>query len=211
MSNSPHVRPLILLNGPPRSGKDEGAAYLYSKYNAHWFRMSQPIKDGLRAMFSMTEQQYKECEAKKDTKMEYLFDLSFREAQIAFSEVFAKEVFGITVFGHLAARKVAKSVSRLFVCSDSGFAQEAHPFVQLVGAKNVLVLRLHRRGCNFDRDSRSYINIEGATNLDLENNGSLTMYRETLDGVVHGWLSTLQQSTEVSWNGQPPLDSPSTV
>lgn len=206
-NNTTVIRPLILLNGPPRSGKDEGAAYLYSKYNAHWFRMSQPIKDALRAMFHMTEAQYKECEAKKDTKMEYLFDLSFREAQIAFSEVFAKEVFGITVFGHLAARRVAQSVSRMFVCSDSGFAQEAHPFVQLVGAKNVLVVRLHRRGCDFSHDSRSYINIDGATNIDLENNGSLTMYRENLDGVVNGWLSTLHQSTETSWNGLPPLAS----
>ena len=136
------VRPLVMLNGPPRSGKDEGAKYLYHKYGAHWFRMSQPIKDALRAMFNMTEAQYKMCEDKKDTKMEFLFDLSFREAQIAFSEVFAKEVFGITVFGHLAARKVAQSVSKLFVCSDSGFAQEAHPFIQLVGAKNVLVMCL---------------------------------------------------------------------
>ncbi len=207
MSDSPIVRPLILLNGPPRSGKDEGAAFLYRKYNAHWFRMSQPIKDALRAMFNMTEAQDKMCEEKKDTKMEFLFDLSFREAQIAFSEVFAKEVFGISVFGHLAARKVAQSVSKLFVCSDSGFAQEAHPFIQLVGAKNVLVVRLHRRGCDFSRDSRSYINIDGATNIDLENNGSLALYHENLQGVVKSWLQHLQQSTDPSWNGLPPLAS----
>lgn len=208
MSDNATIRPLILLNGPPRSGKDEGAAYLYKKYNAHWFRMSQPIKDALRAMFNMTEAQYKECEAKKDTRMEFLFDLSFREAQIAFSEVFAKEVFGITVFGKLAARRVAQSVSKMFVCSDSGFQQEAHPFIQLVGAKNVLVIRLHRTGCDFSQDSRSYINIDGATNIDLDNNASLARYHENLDGVVHGWLSTLHQSTEASWNGVPPLASP---
>jgi hypothetical protein len=153
--------------------------------------MSQPIKDAIRAMFNMTDAQQQYCEEHKDSRLPYLFDCTYREAQIAFSEHFAKELFGVTVFGRLAARRIANSVSRMFVCSDSGFVQEAHPLVQQVGAENVLVIRLHRRGCTFDGDSRSYITIAGATNIDLDNHGSLTLYHERLDGVVTTWLETL--------------------
>lgn len=200
-------RPLILLNGPPRSGKDEGAKYLYHKYNAHWFRMSQPIKDAVRAMFNMTDAQQKHCEEHKDTRLPFLFDCTYREVQIAFSEIFAKELFGVTVFGRLAARRIAQSATRMFVCSDSGFMQEAHPIVQQVGAENVLVIRLHRRGTSFDGDSRSYISIDGATNIDLENHGSLALYHERLDGVVTSWLETLAVSTENYYSAQVRSDS----
>ena len=203
MSNT--FRPLILLNGPPRSGKDEGAKLLYTKYNAHWFRMSQPLKDTVRAMFNMTSLQQQACEDKKDTRMEFLFDRTYREVQIAVSEEFMKPYFGSNVLGHLAARRVANSASRMFVCSDSGFLSEAFPFIQLFGPASVLVVRLHRRGCNFDNDSRSYISVPGATNIDLENHYSLAAYQDNLLEVVKAWLRTLDQSTEVSFNAHRPL------
>ena len=116
---------LVILNGPPRSGKDECAKYLYRQNVAqyvdagvgatfpHWFRMSRPLKDGLRAFFGFTEAEMAELEKHKDKPHALLFDKSWRDVQISLSEQWAKPFFGDEVFGEIALRTLQKSIARV--------------------------------------------------------------------------------------------------
>lgn len=182
-------RSLILLNGPPSSGKDECAKHLYVKLNIHWLRMSQPLKDGLRAMFSMTEAEYADCEKHKDAPCALFMGRTFRDAQIELSEGYAKHSFGQDVFGKLALRKVQRSLSKLFVISDCGFAHEVAPLLQHFRKSEVMLVQLHRPGKTFDNDSRSYIKLDGIREIPLLNSGSLHALHNHIDTLVNGWLA----------------------
>jgi len=179
---------LILFNGPPGSGKDECARHMYKRTTVHWFRYSQPIKDGIRAMFALTEAEYADAEKKKDEPSKMFFGKTFREVQISFSEQWAKVFFSNQIFGHLALRRVKKSISTVFVCSDSGFATEVEPFFQHFHKDDVLLIKLHRPGKSFSADSRNYIDLPGVMTIKLNNDASLNTLFENVDMIVTPWL-----------------------
>jgi hypothetical protein len=183
---------LILFNGPPRSGKDTAASHIYkSTHGAIMFKMSAPLKQGVRAFFDLTDAEVRELEATKDTPSPLLFNYSYRDVQISLSEHWAKEFFGFHVFGKLAARKLRRAVSNVFICSDSGFDYEAKPLIDYIGPANTLLVRLHRAGKTFDKDSRGHITFgpdAGVTEVDMFNNGSVRDFERGLDAVVGSWL-----------------------
>lgn len=183
---------LILFNGPPHSGKHTGADYVWcSRQNVLRIKLSAPIKRAIKAMFDFTDAQVAYLESIKDQRDPLLFNRTYREVQISFSEAWAKDLFSFRVFGHLADRAIAASPSSLFVCSDSGFDYEADPMIKRIGKRNTLLVRLHREGCSFANDSRSYIEIPDVLTVDLFNNGSRNDYHSQLDTVIEEWLKTL--------------------
>jgi len=180
---------IILFNGPPRSGKDTAASFIYSSNPfIHWFRMSQPLKDMVAAFFTLNSTDAKVIEQHKDNKLPLLFDNTFRDLQIWFSEECAKPKFGKDVFGRLARRRVEQSLSSLYICSDCGFVEEAIPLLDLVGPKNILIVQIHRDGCDFTKDSRSYITLPGVQTVKLVNQGHLRDYEYNVKAVVKAWL-----------------------
>jgi len=150
--------------------------------------MSQPLKDMTRALFNWDDAEAEYMEANKDTPQNALYGWSYRAFQIALSEDFIKPKLGGDAFGRLASRIIQRSPSSLFICSDSGFAEEAVPIVRTVGAANVLLVQLQRQGHTFRGDSRSYISLPSVRTVKLENNGSLTDFKEQLCTVVDVWM-----------------------
>lgn len=180
---------LILFNGPPRSGKDTAADFVWKHYdNVRKFKMSQPLKDGIKAFFNLSDAELAQLEAIKDSKHPLLFGNSYRDTQISLSEEWAKECFGLKVFGHLAVRNILRSPASLFVCSDSGFSYEAVPLVEFFGKGNTLLVRLHRTGTSFKHDSRDYVDLPGVMTLDMYNNGEVTQFHAQLQQVIDAWL-----------------------
>ena len=57
-----------------------------------------------------------------------------------------------------------------FTLTDSGFVPEAVPIVKMFDAENCTLIRVHRKGCDFSGDSRSYIDL-GVKTIDVENPG----------------------------------------
>ena len=180
---------LILFNGPRHSGKDTAANHVWRTFeNVRRFKMSRPLKDGIKAFFNLTDAQVAYLEQNKTKPDDLLFGNSYVDTQISLSEHWAKEFFGMTVFGKLAARELATSASTLFVCSDSGFAYEAEPIVRTIGKENTLLIRLHRPGKTFDGDSRSYIEMPGVMTLDMHNAGEVFQFQTQVTQVVQAWL-----------------------
>jgi hypothetical protein len=180
---------LILFNGPRHSGKDTAADHVWRTFdNVRRFKMSRPLKDGIKAFFNLTDAQVTYLENKKTEPDDLLFGRSYVDAHISLSEHWAKDFFGTTVFGRLAARDVQYSASPLLVCSDSGFDYEAAPLIRLVGKENTLLVRLHRPGKSFSGDSRSYVSLADVTTLDLHNSGKLHEFHQQVEQVVRAWL-----------------------
>lgn len=183
---------LILFNGPPRSGKDTAADYVWANYdNVQRIKMSGPLKRGVQAFFNLTDAELRALEETKDSPNDLLLRNSYRDVQISLSEDWAKEKFGMTVFGHLAARVMRSSRSEMFVTSDSGFDYEAVPLVNIVGPANTLLVRVHRPGFDFTKDSRSHITLQRADLLEVDvyNTGTVADFHKRIKAVIDAWLT----------------------
>lgn len=184
---------LILFNGPRHSGKDTASLYCEAAFKAHHFKMSGPIKAAIKAMFDFHDQEVEYLESIKVNPTFLLFEKSYVETQISFSEDWAKQLFGRYVFGDLAARHLRNALrenpaQQLYVCSDSGFETEALPVVDLFGRDNTLLVRICREGKTFAGDSRSYIELDGVQTLTLLNNGTTEQYHEAVYQLVENWI-----------------------
>lgn len=183
---------LILFNGPRHSGKDTAALHVAEILNAYHFKFSAPIKAAIKTAFNLSSQDVDYLESIKTQPTPILFGKSYVEAQISFSEEWAKPSFGQDVFGRWAVNAIrdvqAKAYIRkydLFVSSDSGFACEAWPVIEnLFGVENTLLVRVYRQGKTFDGDSRSYIELPGVETVEIENNDSISDYHKRVISLV---------------------------
>lgn len=171
---------IILVNGPPRSGKDSLAAIFGELRQAKPIKFADPLRKAVPAMFGMAPDVYHDLiENHKETPTDLLMGMSPREAQIWLSEEVMKPRFGKYVFGLVAANAIqAAPYIDTWCFSDSGFTEEAEVIVEAFGAKNVALIKLEREGCTFAGDSRSYISLPGVTELTVPNNNSLAVLWE---------------------------------
>ncbi len=106
----------------------------------------------------------------KEVADERLDGRTYREAMIHTSEVVVKPNFGQDYLGKLAAKNLQPGVN---IFSDGGFGPEVDALAEVVGYGNITIVRLHRDGCDFSKDSRRYLNMPGVNTIDAPNNGTL--------------------------------------
>lgn len=188
------MRQVIFINGPAHSGKDEAAKIIMQNFHARHYKMSRPLKAAFGGFFMLHNSiAHKYCEdpTLKDIPGPATLDFTPRQVLISISEDWAKPTFGDDVLGRLALGFIlASSSTNLVVISDSGFREEAEPIVERVGPENCLLLRMHRKGCNFDGDSRSYIELAdlGVTEVDVQNHFDLYMLQASIKGHLDAWM-----------------------
>ncbi len=203
---------IILINGPPHSGKDTAGKILRRTHGARLYKMSRPLKDGLREFFGFSIDAMKlSVEPNKDDHVVDLFKvawnsniLSWREVQISLSEDWAKPLFGDDILGRIAVGYLMQLSSfDMTVITDSGFRDEALPLVTAFGADNILLIQLMREGCSFERDSRDYIKLDdlGVTTIQLNNRYPLQptddmpiTYEMQLSKAIRDWLGEEQEA-----------------
>lgn len=176
------MRKLILLNGPPRVGKDTIAEDLgvvlrqYNLSNVYYpfvqvvhEKFSKPLKDGVQAIYGVDHT----IEATKDELDPRLLNTSYRNAQIALFNHLARE-HGSAVLGSLFDQRVRRvSGDVIFIVSDAGRFDEIFPAIKSFDPSDAVLFRLHRSGTSFERDIRSYaVNTEifGVKSFDVDNN-----------------------------------------
>lgn len=151
---------VIFLNGPPRCGKDMTAGYLLSSY-AHTYheKFATPLKQMMKAVYPGYDDNLKD--------EPNVFNYTGRQIQIMFSEEFMKRVHGHEIFGKLMLERI-KHLSGMLVISDAGFVTETGFITKHYPC---YLIRIHREGCDFKKDSRSYINLPipswDVTNADM--------------------------------------------
>jgi len=147
---------ILLLNGPPRCGKDTAANYIQKKLSVPKFKFATPLKDGVHKSLSLqigTEY----YENKKDEHLPEFFGLTPREAYIKHSEEYMKPTYGKNIFSRLFIRDLDYSLIKRTVVSDCGFQIEIDTIIKRYGLENVGLIHIHRDDCSFIGDSRSYI------------------------------------------------------
>ena len=180
---------ILLLNAPPEAGKDTAADYLAPLVpDSFQFKMSQPLKDAVRAIFSLTDAEYDLCEANKGSPLPLLLNHSFRNWQIDISESLVKPRGGSAAFGYLAHRKLSRRNESVLISSDTGFDDEVTPLLPLCmradGTLDVVLVHIYRPGKDFSKDSRNYIQIPGVTPIRIDNDQGTAEYYEKLRQVI---------------------------
>lgn len=195
---------IILLNGPPGSGKDMAATFIRKDLGADKctnFRMKTPLWNIFQAMFALTDMQLHNMvnTPQKDMEQEMLHGRTPREVLIDISENFLKPRFGNEFLGELLARRINYSPCQWATVSDSGFTEEARPLLSKFSRQNVFCIQLSRDGTSFVNDSRSYIDCDslGIQHVLIKNDLDLDMYRIQLRRALK-WIPRMQELLDAS-------------
>jgi hypothetical protein len=162
---------IILLNGPPRSGKDTVADILSRTFSYEKKSFALPLK---RAIASFFNKDLAWLEDNKDNPISN--PTTYRDLLIGLSEDVIKPKLGLTFFGKLLADEVSNSAAHDFVITDCGFTEEVHEFIsRLYNQYQIHLWRITRPGCSFTNDSREFIQPLPAHPFQIiHNDGSLT-------------------------------------
>lgn len=198
---TPRPPKAIILNGPPRSGKDtlaEGLRRLWPSTSKEKF--AQPIVDYMFSNWGVLPD---------------LVDKSLpppgpfkgppvRQIMIAYSEQFMKPLFGKDIFGKFAVRRIERTIVKapLYIFSDGGFSEEIQCIVDYLGAENVGIVHLMRPGTSFDGDSRDWVTLPNVETFAIQNRADLSNTRDPASKIVE----TLQEQEEfqrlLAWTAQ---------
>ena len=161
---------IYILNAPPNSGKDTLGDYLVKEHCWHKEQMKTPLFTIAAAMLGLNLEQFVLLYSSREWKETYhqTIKMTPRQLLILVSEDFVKPICGQNAFGVLATRRLLlQDIDKNTVFSDGGFVDEIKPLVDTFGKENVVVIRIHRKGCTFDGDSRSYITNRQADELGI--------------------------------------------
>lgn len=170
---------LLLLNGPPKSGKDTIVKELTQYVKFQHLKFSMPIKRAVAALLDVRES---DLEAYKDIQSSMLQPAGTtlkevretpRDLLIAMSEDLLKPRYGSDFFGRIFWQHTKNSASSLIVSSDCGFEEEVERVISNAGSHHCILIRLHRDGTDFDSDSRSYLRDGLCHTWDISNNGTV--------------------------------------
>ncbi len=169
------VPKVLLLNGPPRSGKDTLARAIVEAldntvrigFADHLKRLAHFMAYGPAGL----EMDPNALDDVKEIQAAAFAGMTPRQFYIHVSERVLKPLYGPGYFGDRFVDAARASGAELVVVPDSGFRGEAERVVGSFGAENVLLARLRRDGCTYAGDSRSYIDLSdmGVKCVEVEN------------------------------------------
>lgn len=149
---------LLVLSGPPGSGKDTLARFIEALGEARCFRLADPLYDCLYAVCGGFVNKDNVNRIKRE-KYPVVADFDVREFLIDISENYFKPSYGKDFFASITCDRINSESPRLAVVIDCGFEEEVRCFVDVFGVDNVSLLRLSRDGCDYllSNDSRSVV------------------------------------------------------
>ncbi|NDD53413.1 hypothetical protein EBZ39_05985, partial [bacterium] len=75
----------------------------------------------------------------------------------------------------------------LVLVSDCGFKEELLPLARCFGTSNILMVHVHRDGCTFQNDSRSYVKSGDIETVQVIS-GERAAYQDQIRLIVRSWL-----------------------
>ena len=174
---------IVLLNGPPGSGKDTAGLHLTNTLpETTTASYSKPLKQMTNAVFGLASLPYDAFETVKNVPNSLFYGMTPRAAWILVAEKMVKPLLGADFFGKLLLRELwllRQQGYKLVAITDSGFTDESRVVIDAVGADNVYLVRIHAqaRNCHFATDSRGYLELPEVLSSDVHNdliNNTLT-------------------------------------
>lgn len=193
MNRPPNFPNLVLLQGPPGSGKDTAAKWLDRQWQYEHFKFSTPIRRLVRLFFPNHD--LEEIKSTRVSELGYsAYDKTVRHFMIDFSEAFIKPRLGTDAFGRCLLddlKSLDVEPRDHIVVSDSGFAAEAEPLISYFGEAKTFIIQLSRPGTSFDGDSRSYWSRDGVIHIKITNGGEKDTFRTQLDHALKNFADFL--------------------
>lgn len=188
---------IVLLNGPPRAGKDTAARHLVERLAFARIGFADELKARAHLRHGLDPEPFDRFEAVKDQPLPDFGGLSPRQAYIEQSERIDKLAHGQGFYGcaWLARRARLHPASRTLVVPDSGFVPEARELIAAFGAASILLIRIHAaaRGCTYAGDSRSHIDlsVDGVSAFDVKNDvpGDPARFLAMVETIVAPWVA----------------------
>lgn len=180
---------VILFNGPPKCGKDYATSIVMKALeddDAVHLKLSQPLKELASDYFGIPQPI---LEANKDAILPTK-DLSYRSAQIGLFEAIS-QVLGKAWLGEILKNKVVASSNPTIIVSDLGREADVTTLVRAVGANNILIIQIFRKGCTFKGDIRGYVQVPNVHHEMIGNDGDHTFDTEITDLVLAFIAGTL--------------------
>ena len=181
---------VIILNGPPGSGKDDATKHLTeTSPTIHHNEFKKQLITLTKQIWGVTDSEWDEMYTRENKEIPTpVFDgMSPRQALIHTSEVVIKPNYGNDYFGRFAAKSLQDDGINVF--SDGGFVEETHIISDAVGSENLMVVRIKRPGYTFEGDTRNYLpDTICTTVVDVDNDGSLDEFFNKIRQVTCEWL-----------------------
>lgn len=182
------MKPVIILNAPPNAGKDTIAAELSVRLGLPHLEFKGKLFELVQTISGLSPEEWEELYTRdlKEVPCGRLWGYTPRQFMIHVSEDMIKPYCGKDYFGRILGKKALHNGG---VVSDSGFNEEADAVVDIVGADRVFCVRFSRDGCDFEGDSRKYVDTTKIIHyLDTENNGTI----EDIVNEIKEWVLCLQ-------------------
>lgn len=164
---------IILLNGPPGSGKDTVSNLLKDWYpNMRQEKFANPIRAAIRAFHGWTDDQLEHYKR---------MDGTTREEMMWFSEKVVKPIHGPGYFATACVERIERELdtAEFWCISDCGFQYELDEFCtqirQVDPEAGLTLIRLSRPFCIYLGDTREpvYLDPELGRSFELRNEGSI--------------------------------------
>ncbi len=182
---------IILLNAPPRAGKDTVANIICSAYpKARHLKLSYNLKNICHKIYNL-DVKTEHFDDKKDIPSKVFLGKTPREIYIQFSELYMKAIHGENIWYKLLYKEIMNDKkSDIFVISDLGFQKEYDNFLQDFG-EMVSLIKISRDGCDFKNDSRGYVEGKGKI-YELTNNSSLCDLTNNVKDILYDIVADSQ-------------------
>ncbi len=184
---------VVGFNGPPESGKDTMADMLADHMDAQGVSasirmesLSMPLRKVAYAMVDWKGATDGPDYARFKETHFGLLGVTGRQIMIDVSERFLKPTYGIEVMAKLLLER-NEGFHGVLLVRDCGFQIEIDPIAKAVGAKNLYLAQVHRKGKDFSNDSREWVYNPDGGFMRVDNNGSLEALR-TEAGRLYGRL-----------------------
>jgi hypothetical protein len=185
----------IVLNGPPRAGKDTAIEVLAEVFSdADVYQFFRPIKELLHQELGLAVP-YDFYEDAKDVPLPEFGGMTPRRAYIDKGDRMQAE-HGHSILTDTYFAAIASSNAPILVTT-CGMDSEALEIAGIFGLENTLVLRIHRDGCDFSQDSRSWVHSDHLTIRDVRNvHGRQREYQSEVAAVCRAWVEAARLSEQ---------------
>jgi len=179
---------IILLNGPPNSGKDTAAEFIVKMLaQTNHAKLSRPLKAGAIGIFDLQPKTLQFLNEDSDMESGFLLGDTYRQVQIDIFHMLEAK-YGADVLARMFIRYAKKNIaSKHIVLSDCGRQAEAQALVDHFGKAGIGLVKLARDGCDYSKDIREHVDINCDKIAFVNNEYDLEIYKTQIKRVLVKW------------------------